>query len=125
MPRLDPFFLFRLTPYPVPVANWQRELELVGIAGETRLRLRVKPGSRRNKIVGPHGGALKLEVTAAAERGKANDAVLALIAAAVGLRGSEIRLVAGHGSRDKLLGIPLAPRELSDRLARGAVNRKR
>jgi len=107
------------------VGSWKHELDLVEIAGGTRLRLRVKPGARRNAIVGPHGGAVKVEVTAAAERGKANIAVLALLADALGLAGSSIDLVAGRSSRDKVVGIPLPPDDLVDRLARSAVSRKR
>ena len=102
----------------------RQRLDLDEVGGETRLRLRVKPGARSNRIIGPHGGALKLEVTQAAEQGKANAAVRALLADAVGLRAGEIRLVAGQSSRDKLVGIPLAPEELSARLGR-AVNPKR
>lgn len=80
-------------------------------AGAT-MRLRVKPGARRARLVGPHGGALKLEVVAAPEKGRANRAVEALLATQLGLAGSAVRLVVGETSQDKVVEIGLAPAEL-------------
>jgi uncharacterized protein (TIGR00251 family) len=65
------------------------------------LRLRVKPGARRNRLVGAHGGALKLEVAAAPERGKANAAVRKLLAKSLDVPRSSIRIVSGEISQDK------------------------
>ena len=48
-----------------------------------------------------------------------------MLAETLGLAVSAIEMVAGHGSRDKLVGIPLLPRELADRLARSVVSVKR
>ena len=42
-------------------------LELTEIDGGTRLRLRVKPGARKNAVLGVHGGDLKVGVTAVPE----------------------------------------------------------
>ena len=47
-------------------------------ADGVRLRLRVKPGGRADRLIGAHDGALKVEVRAAAERGRANAAVINL-----------------------------------------------
>ena len=69
----------------------------------TRLRLRVVPGARRSEIVGRHGEAWKVRVTAPPERGAANDAVLELLAEALGVSARDVRLVSGHGSRDKMV----------------------
>ena len=88
-------------------------LELTPAAGGTRLRLRVKAGAKRDAILGRHGGALKLSVTAAPERGKANRAVLRLLAAALGIPASELRLVAGAASPDKTVFVPLAPEDVA------------
>jgi hypothetical protein len=80
-------------------------------ASTTRLRLRVTPGARSAGIVGRQGGAWKVRVTAAAERGRANDAVLRLLADTVRVPLEDITLVWGHGSREKtveLTGIETA-----------------
>src|ERR671931_38361 len=45
----------------------------------TRLRLHVSPGASRSEIVGIRGGSWHVRVTAAPERGRANDAVLRLL----------------------------------------------
>ena len=68
-----------------------------------RLRLRVVPGARRAGVVGRLGEAWKLRVHAAPERGRANDEVVALLAETLGLARSEVRLVAGLTSRDKVV----------------------
>jgi hypothetical protein len=72
-------------------------------APSARLRLRVAPGARRSAVVGRHGDAWKLSVAAAPERGRANDQVVALLAAELGLRRPDVRLVAGLGGRDKVV----------------------
>src|SRR5947207_8641105 len=50
------------------------------------LHVKVVPGASRDRIAGKLGDALKVQVSAAAERGKANAAVIAVIAATLGLR---------------------------------------
>ena len=69
----------------------------------TRLRLRVSPGARSNAIVGRHGESWKVRVTAAPEGGKANDAVLRLLAERLELPGQSVTLVSGPTSRDKIV----------------------
>ena len=70
-------------------------------ASTTRLRLRVTPGARSTGIVGRQGDAWKVRVTAAPEHGRANDAVLRLLAEALGVPRDDVTLVSGHGSREK------------------------
>src|ERR1051325_9653356 len=60
-----------------------------------RLALKVVPGSSKNAIAGWLGDTLKVRVSAAPERGKANDAVEALIADALRLPADRVRIVAG------------------------------
>lgn len=55
--------------------------------------------------MGRLGDAWKLRVSASPERGRANDEVLALLAAALGLARSEVRVVAGPTSRDKVVEV--------------------
>jgi hypothetical protein len=69
----------------------------------TRLRLRVAPGAGRSEIVGRLGDAWKVRVTATPERGKANDAVLRLLAQRLDVAPSGLTIVSGHASRDKVV----------------------
>jgi uncharacterized protein len=55
--------------------------------------------------VGRYGQAWKVRVAAAPERGAANEAVLGLIAATLGVRARDVRLVSGHASRDKIVEV--------------------
>jgi len=68
-----------------------------------RLRLRVSPGASRATVVGRHGDAWKVRVTAPPERGRANDDVVELIAAALGVVRPHVHVVAGRSSRDKVV----------------------
>jgi uncharacterized protein (TIGR00251 family) len=72
-------------------------------ATRTNLRLRVVPGATRPRVVGRHGNAWKVRVTAAPEGGKANEAVLALLAETLSISRREIELTSGLGSRDKVV----------------------
>jgi uncharacterized protein (TIGR00251 family) len=91
-------------------------LELTDADGGVRLKLRVKAGGRRNAILGRHAGALKLSVTAAPEKGKANRAVLALLAETLGLAASKLKIISGQTSPDKVVLVPLSREELLQRL---------
>lgn len=71
----------------------------------SRLRLRVIPGAGKAGVVGRYGDAWKLRVTAPPERGKANEATLDLLADTLGLTAADLRLVAGHASRDKTVEV--------------------
>jgi uncharacterized protein len=66
-----------------------------------RLRLRVSPGASRSEVVGRHGDAWKVRVAAPAESGKANDALVDLLAATFDVPRSGIEIASGRGSRDK------------------------
>lgn len=65
------------------------------------LPVRVQPGARHNAVLGEHAAALKVAVSAPAEAGRANAAVMELLAQLFGVRRSQISLVAGQTSRNK------------------------
>ena len=86
-------------------------------AASTRLRLRVSPGAGRAAIVGRHGDAWKVRVTAPPEQGKANEAVLRLVADTLALPRSAVTLVSGHGGRDKIVELAgMEPAQIARRL---------
>jgi len=86
-----------------------------------RVTIRVKPGSSRDAVGGEHDGALVVAVRARAVDGKATSAALKLLAAAIGVRASEVSLVTGAASRTKIVDVPA---EAADQIAalRGAAN---
>jgi uncharacterized protein YggU (UPF0235/DUF167 family) len=70
-----------------------------------KLHLKVVPKSSADRIAGWMGDALKVCVTAAPERGKANEAVQALLARNLGLKRGQVRVVAGHSAARKVVEI--------------------
>jgi uncharacterized protein (TIGR00251 family) len=90
----------------------------VSEAPTTRLRLRVAPGAARAAVVGRHGDAWKVRVAAAPERGRANEAVLELLADTLELPRRSVSLVSGGASRDKIVELAgIGPEETDRRLA--------
>jgi uncharacterized protein (TIGR00251 family) len=69
----------------------------------TRVRLRVSPGARRTEIVGRHGDGWKVRVSAAPERGRANEAVLDLLAERLELPRRQLSIVSGYAAREKVV----------------------
>ena len=82
------------------------------------LRVRVTPAAGRDGLLGWQGDLLRLSVTAPAERGRANEAALRLLADALGLPRQRLRIVRGHTSRQKVIAIEgLDEAEVRARLA--------
>lgn len=85
----------------------------------TRLRLRVSPGAARSEIAGRHGDGWKVRVSAPPERGRANDAVVSLLAERLGVPRAAVSVVSGEASRDKVVELRgLALDEAERRLER-------
>jgi uncharacterized protein (TIGR00251 family) len=83
-----------------------------------RLRLRVVPGSGRAGVVGRYGAAWKVRVTAAPERGRANEAVLALLSETLAVPRGSVSIVSGHAARDKIVELAgITDAEIQHRLA--------
>ncbi len=70
-----------------------------------RLKLHVTPGAREEGIAGWRGQSLRLKVRARPEKGRANDAVLRLLAGHLGLPRTRLSIVRGAASRDKLVEV--------------------
>lgn len=76
-------------------------IELIRVKDGVGLHVRVQAGAKRNAITGIHGGALKISVTQAAEKGKANKAVIRVLCEQLKLRPTQIELHTGLASPQK------------------------
>lgn len=96
----------------------------------TRVRVRVSPGGGRTAVIGRQGDAWKVRVTEAPERGRANEAVLRLLANTLALPRAAVTLVCGHGGREKIVelsgvGPALIERRLTSAAATGRGRKER
>jgi len=81
--------------------------------------VRVQPRARRDEIVGWQGSTLRVRVTAPPVDGRANDAVIGVLAEAFGVPRALVGLVSGATSQNKLFRIARHSRdELRTILAR-------
>ena len=96
-----------------PVSAIRIELTTDGLL----LPIRVQAGARRNHVGGVHDGRLKISVTQAPEKGKANKAVLKLLSSALGVRRSVLSLRSGETSPQKVIYVAeMSKVDLLDRL---------
>lgn len=83
-----------------PLSGWLRQ-----DGTDTVLRIHVQPGAKKTEVVGPHGDALKIRLAAPPVDGKANAALLAFLAASIGIGKTAILLESGASARAKRLRI--------------------
>jgi len=82
------------------------------------LPVRAQAGARKNGVVGVHDGRLKVAVTQAPEKGKANGAIKKVLAVSLGLKESQVELVAGPTSSQKKFRVTgVTADKLRDRIA--------
>ena len=65
------------------------------------LPVRAQPGAKKNALTGEHAGQLKVSVTQAPEKGKANAAIIEVLADDLSLKRSQIALLSGETSSQK------------------------
>ncbi|MBX3436268.1 MAG: DUF167 domain-containing protein [Planctomycetaceae bacterium] len=83
------------------------------------LAVTAQPGARREGVVGAHNGRLKVAVTQAAEKGKANAQIVQVLADSLQLKRSQLQLRSGVTSRQKTFLVRDVSRlELQSRLDR-------
>jgi hypothetical protein len=75
------------------------------VPSSARIALRVAPGAAAAGVVGRHGDAWKVRVTQPAESGRANEAVVRLLADTFSVPARAVAVVAGHTSRDKIVAV--------------------
>ncbi len=82
------------------MTEWARE----GADGAV-LEIVVQPRASRTRVVGEHGGRLKIQLAAPPVDGEANDALLAFLADALHVRRADVALLAGVSGRRKRVRI--------------------
>jgi uncharacterized protein YggU (UPF0235/DUF167 family) len=83
------------------------------------------PGARRSGIVGRHGDGWKIRVSAVPEGGRANDAVLELIARKLDISRRDVELTSGMASRDKVVTFHGVSLETAETMLEAAAERPR
>ncbi len=72
---------------------------------ETVIRVKLLPKSSRNQVVGREGDHFKVKVTAPPVEGRANKALIELLAKKLGVSKSHIEIISGKSSRLKSIRI--------------------
>ena len=70
-----------------------------------RIALHVTPRSARDELAGWRGGELSVRVSAAPEGGKATAAACRVVASALGVPKTAVKVVRGHASRHKQIEV--------------------
>ena len=83
-------------------------VDLRQVGDDVVIPVKVKPGARRNGLAGEHDQALRIDVTAAPEKGKANAAVTAVLAKTLHVAKSRIELLQGAASSRKVFVVKQA-----------------
>jgi uncharacterized protein (TIGR00251 family) len=89
------------------------------VGDELALSVRVQPRANSNEILGIRNGRLLIRTTATPADGKANKAVIRLLASFFGVAPSRIRVIRGQTRRNKLLhvsGPVVLPRAIAHEL---------
>ena len=67
------------------------------------IKIYLQPKASKNQIVGPYRDGIKVRVTAPPVGGKANEALLRFLATSLDLSPSQVEILKGHHSREKVL----------------------
>lgn len=94
-------------------------IELQPTTGGIVLPVYAQPGARKNAVKGVHVGRLKIALTQAPEKGKANQALAKLLAELLGVKRSQVSLRAGETSQHKKF--PIAGADLTSLQERLAI----
>ena len=93
-------------------------LPLRASAGGVSFAVKAVPGASRDRIVGPIGEALKVQLAAPPESGKANTRLCEVLARALLVPTRDVQIARGHGSTRKIVAVQgLSVEVVLDRLA--------
>jgi uncharacterized protein (TIGR00251 family) len=85
--------------------------------GGAAFPVRVVPRASKNEVSGRHGDAVKIRLTAPPVEGAANEALVDFLSELLDVRKSQIEILTGHASRDKIVCVVgVSPQEVEARL---------
>ena len=94
-----------------------REFKITDAKQGAAFTVHVVPRAGKNEIAGQMGEAIKVRLMAPPVEGKANKALIAFLAEQLGVRKSQVEIVAGQTSRNKVISVlGLSPVEVEKRL---------
>ncbi len=100
-------------------------IELLDHSEGVVLPVKAQPGGRKNAIRGEQSGALKVSITQVAEKGKANAALIEILAKELQLKRSQIELIAGETQPQKrFLFRGISRDDLAVRIAAALADRR-
>ena len=79
------------------------DFKISSAEGGAAFPVRVVPRASKNEISGRHGEAVKIRLTAPPVEGAANEALISFLSEILGVRKSQIEILSGHASRDKIV----------------------
>ncbi len=71
------------------------------VDGGIVVSVKVQPNASKDRVVGEHADQLKIAVTVAPEKGKANKAVIKVLSKLLGVKISDVQILSGETSRGK------------------------
>jgi uncharacterized protein len=80
-------------------------LRVTEVDGRVRFSVRVQPRASRSEVVGVHGDALKIRLSAPPVDGAANSALVEFLADVFAVARRDVRILAGEASRSKIVEI--------------------
>ena len=92
----------------------------VGALLKAEISVRVHPNAARNEVVGITDGVWQARVSAPPVKGKANNELIALLSQFLGVGKSQISIIKGHTTRNKVIAINgLSQEDIIQRLSPG------
>ncbi len=76
-------------------------IKLRAVEGGIVVSVKVQPNASKDRVVGKHADQIKIAVTIAPEKGKANKAVIKVLSKWLGVKNSDLEILSGETSRDK------------------------
>lgn len=80
------------------MGNWYRKSDQGWL-----ISIHAQPGAKKSEVAGLHGDALKIRIASPPVDGRANEALIAFVAKALGVPRAAVTLAHGAGSRRKTL----------------------